>query len=105
MKSIQVGNISEQDIKSILKNLDVNIYLKQNFILFICDKNDIESYKKEVIERFISRMRRDSMIFYLPLMLSWFITYFIFISFVLLLINNPQLFKSFLYTFRTFFME
>ena len=74
MKSIQVentkvGNISEEDIKSVLNNLDVNAYLKQNFILFICDKNDIESYKKEVIKRFISRMRRDYMMVYIFIIL------------------------------------
>ena len=74
MKSIQVANtqaesISEEDIKNVLKNFSDNIYLKQNFILFIYDKNDIESYKKEVIERFISRMKRDYMIVYIPIIL------------------------------------
>ena len=74
MKSIQVentkvGNISEEDIKSILNDFSDNVYLKQNLILFICDKNDIESYKKEVIERFISRMRRDYMMVYIFIIL------------------------------------
>ena len=80
MKSIQVentkvGNISEEDIKSILNDLDVNIYLKQNFILFICDKSDIKSYKKEVIKRFISRMKRDYMIVYIPIILISIMVY------------------------------
>ena len=74
MKSIQVAkdqveSISEEDIKNVLKNFSDNIYLKQNLILFICDKNDIESYKKEVIKRFISRMKRDYMIVYIPIIL------------------------------------
>ena len=75
MKSIQVAkdqveSISEEDIKNVLKNFSDNIYLKQNLILFICDKNDIESYKKEVIKRFISRMRRDYMMVYIPIILT-----------------------------------
>ena len=74
MKSIQVentkvGNISEEDIKSILNDFSDNVYLKQNLILFICDKSDIKSYKKEVIKRFISRMKRDYMIVYIPIIL------------------------------------
>ena len=74
MKSIQVAkdqveSISEEDIKNVLKNFSDNIYLKQNLILFICDKNDIESYKKEVIKRFISRMRRDYMMVYIFIIL------------------------------------
>ena len=75
MKSIQVANtqvesISEEDIKSILNDFSDNVYLKQNLILFICDKNDIESYKKEVIKRFISRMKRDCMMVYILIILT-----------------------------------
>ena len=74
MKSIQVENtkvesILEEDIESALNDLNVNAYLKQNSDLFICNKNNIESYKKEVIKRFISRMRRDYMMVYIFIIL------------------------------------
>ena len=74
MKSIQVVNtkvesILEEDIESALNDLNVNAYLKQNSDLFICNKNNIESYKKEVIKRFISRMRRDYMMVYIFIIL------------------------------------
>ena len=75
MKSIQVENtkvesILEEDIESALNDLNVNAYLNQNSDLFICNKNNIESYKKEVIKRFISRMRRDYMMVYIPIILT-----------------------------------
>ena len=75
MKSIQVENtkvesILEEDIESALNDLNVNAYLKQNSDLFICNKNNIESYKKEVIKRFISRMRRDYMMVYITIILT-----------------------------------
>ena len=107
MKSIQVentkvGNISEEDIKSILNDLDVNIYLKQNFILFICDKSDIKSYKKEVIERFISRMKRDCMIVYISIMLTLIINYYLICFIILNIVESiTDIINYFIYIFYT----
>ena len=102
IENTKVGNISEEDIKSILNDLDVNIYLKQNFILFICDKSDIKYYKKEVIERFISRMKRDCIIVYISIMLTLIINYYLICFIILNIVESiTDIINYFIYIFYT----
>ena len=102
IENTKVGNILEEDIESVLKNLGVNAYLKQNLILFICDKSDIKSYKKEVIERFISRMKRDCMIVYISIMLTLIINYYLICFIILNIVESiTDIINYFIYIFYT----